>query len=84
MTDRQYLLLRALLRTLEAAGKYLSLAAHIRNEMSLAVPRMTQSEFDATLSAADREGYLTSVTGPRGPQYRLSSQGEAWLIDNAN
>jgi len=84
MTDRDFLILRTLLRTLEESGDYLCLAEHLRNEVSMAVPRLTQSEFDTTLSRADRKGLLTSVQGERGPRYRLHPNGSAWLIENAD
>lgn len=84
MTDREFLILRTLLRTLDESGDYLCLPAHLRNEVGMAVPRMTQSEFDKTLSTADRQGLLTSVQGVRGPRYRCSPNGSAWLIENAD
>lgn len=84
MNDRDFLILRTLLRTLEESGEYLCLPSHLRNEVSMAVPRLTQSEFDKALSHADRQGLLTSVQGVRGPRYRCSPNGSAWLIENAD
>jgi len=82
MTDREYLILRNILRQLAEADGLLLLALHLKQDVEMATPRLTSTEFDDALASADSQRLVTTVSSTRGTKYRLNDAGRAWLSEN--
>lgn len=83
MTDREYIIRKAILQCLFAADPYLILRDHLEAEVSMKVPRLRATEFDDALSGEDSARRITSVSGDRGVQYKINANGKAWLSEQA-
>jgi len=82
MNDREYLIWRNILKQLAAADDMLCLAEHLHQDVEMATPHLTATEFDDALAAIDRARLLTSVPSIRGTKYKINDAGQAWLSEN--
>lgn len=81
MTDREYLIYRNVLKSLQGADGLLVLEAHLREDVAMATPHLRATEFRAALTNVEDAGRVTSVAGDRGVQYKINDAGRAWLIE---
>jgi DNA-binding PadR family transcriptional regulator len=82
MTKREFLILRNLLASLKGADDMLLLEEHLREDVSMATPRLSVTEFTDALKDADEQGLVVSVDGVRGRKFKISDNGRAWLSEN--
>jgi len=82
MNDREFLILRNLLKSLKEAGDYPVLTEHLYGDVSMATRQLSVSEFDEVIVTADERRYVTSISSERGTKYAITDAGRAWLQNN--
>ncbi|MEO0510563.1 MAG: hypothetical protein AAF065_11965 [Verrucomicrobiota bacterium] len=82
MNDREFLILRNILKQLKEADGMLCLGEHLQQDVSMATPRLMATEFDDGLRLADDRRLVTSVSSERGTKYKINDAGQAWLSEN--
>jgi len=82
MNDREFLILKNILKALKECGDFPLLETHLQDEISLATPSLRKTEFAEALQAAEEKGLVISVRSERGLKYSVTDAGLAWLIKN--
>ena len=82
MNSREFLIWRNILKQLANADGMLCLAEHLHQDVEMATPHLTATEFDDALAGIDRARLVTSVVSTRGTKYKINDAGQAWLSEN--
>ena len=84
LSDRAYLMKRALLRTLAECGDYLLRESALFEQATLKVDFLdpTLSELKSALRAAEAAQLVLGIAAERDRKWKLTDAGRAWLAEN--